>query len=52
VSTYDAATKTFTLNYKFIDGVNEVEVSETMVFRNRIRDINNGQGVNEWRDIP
>jgi hypothetical protein len=52
VSTYDAANKTFTLNYKYIDGVNEVEVSETMVFRNRIRDVNNGQGVNEWRDIP
>ena len=52
-STYDAATKTFTLNYKYTDGIYDVEVSEQMVFRNRIRDVQkNGEGVNEWRDIP
>lgn len=49
-SSYDEATKTFTLNYKYTDGANEVEISEKMVFRNRIRDVqSDGLGVNEYR---
>lgn len=49
-STYVEATKTFLLNYKYTDGANTIEVSESMVFRNRIRDVqSDGRGVIEWR---
>jgi hypothetical protein len=49
-SSYDEASKTFTLNYKYKDGANDMEISEKMVFRNRIRDVQaDGNGVNEYR---
>jgi hypothetical protein len=49
-SSYDHTSKTFTLNYTYTDGNQQVEISEQMVFRNRIRDVQaDGQGVNEYR---
>lgn len=49
-SSYDAANRTFYLNYKYVDGDFECEAVDTMVFRNRVRDMqSDGQGVNEWR---
>lgn len=47
--TYDEASKTFNLNYKYsVDGV-EYSASDKMVFRNRIRDDQgNGVKINEW----
>ena len=49
-STYDAEARIFYLNYKYTDGDWECEASDTLVFRNRVRDIQaDGQGVNEWR---
>ncbi|MDR2472232.1 MAG: DUF1735 domain-containing protein [Tannerella sp.] len=50
-SSYDADTKTFTLNYSYTltDGT-ACKVSETLVYRNRIRDVQpNGLYINEWR---
>ncbi|MDR1668243.1 MAG: DUF1735 domain-containing protein [Bacteroidales bacterium] len=52
-SDYNAATKTFQLNYKYTlpDGT-ECRISETLIFRNRIRDVQeNGLYINEWRGI-
>lgn len=49
-STYDESTKTFYLNYKYNDGSFDCVAKDTLVFRNRVRDIqSDGQGVNEWR---
>ncbi len=49
-STYDAASRTFYLKYKYNDGTYDCEATDTLVFRNRVRDIQaDGQGVNEWR---
>lgn len=49
-SSYDEANKTFILNYAYSSGGFDYEVTDTLVFRNRIRDIQaDGQGVNEWR---
>jgi len=49
-SLYDADARTFYLKYKYTDGDFECEASDTLVFRNRVRDIqSDGQGVNEWR---
>ncbi|MEL7587455.1 MAG: DUF1735 domain-containing protein [Prolixibacteraceae bacterium] len=49
-STYDAATRTFYLKYKYNDGTYDYEATDTLIFRNRVRDIQaDGQGVNEWR---
>lgn len=49
-SRYDEATKTFYLHYKYTDGQYECFVADTLVFRNRVRDVQaDGQGVNEWR---
>ncbi|WP_423126822.1 BT_3987 domain-containing protein [Gaoshiqia sp. Z1-71] len=49
-SSYDAASRTFYLKYKYTDGAFECEATDTLVFRNRVRDIQaDGQGVNEWR---
>ncbi|MDR0573552.1 MAG: DUF1735 domain-containing protein [Tannerella sp.] len=51
VSAYDVASKTFTLNYTYTatDGT-VCDVSESLVFRNRIRDVqSNGLYINEWR---
>jgi hypothetical protein len=49
-STYDADSRTFYLNYKYNDGTYDCEATDTLVFRNRVRDIQaDGQGVNEWR---
>lgn len=51
-STYDAESHTFYLNYKYTDGDWECEASDTLIFRNRVRDIQaDGQGVNEWRNL-
>ncbi len=51
-STYDAATHTFYLKYKYTDGAYQCEATDTLVFRNRVRDMqDDGKGVNEWR-IP
>lgn len=49
-STYNADSRTFYLNYKYTDGDWTYEASDTLVFRNRIRDMqSDGQGLNEWR---
>ncbi|MCW0484252.1 BT_3987 domain-containing protein [Gaoshiqia sediminis] len=49
-SVYDEASKTFYLSYQYNDGTYDCFATDTMVFRNRIRDIQaDGQGVNEWR---
>ncbi|MGQ8335470.1 BT_3987 domain-containing protein [Sunxiuqinia sp. A32] len=49
-STYDAASRTFYLSYKYTDGDFECEAVDTLIFRNRVRDMQpDGQGVNEWR---
>ena len=49
-STYDVATKTFHLNYTYSDGTVTYKVSENLVFRNRIRDVQaDGLYINEWR---
>lgn len=51
ISTYDADSKTFTLHYTYTatDGT-VCKVSESLVFRNRIRDVqSNGLYINEWR---
>jgi hypothetical protein len=51
-STYDAKTHTFYLKYKYTDGAYQCEATDTLVFRNRVRDVqSDGKGVNEWR-IP
>ncbi len=51
-STYDAAKHTFYLKYKYTDGAFQCEATDTLVFRNRVRDVqDDGKGVNEWR-IP
>lgn len=50
-STYDEATRTFTLRYKYTsDGV-EYKAEDVLVFRNRIRDMqpNGVDYINEWR---
>jgi hypothetical protein len=50
-STYNVESKTFTLNYTYTaaDGTT-CKVSESLVFRNRIRDVqSNGLYINEWR---
>lgn len=50
-STYDATSRTFTLRYTYTlsDGTACV-ASETMVYRNRIRDVQaNGVYINDWR---
>lgn len=52
-SAYDAESKTFTLRYAYTaaDGA-ACKVSESLVFRNRIRDVqSNGLYINEWRGI-
>ncbi|GAB6119479.1 BT_3987 domain-containing protein [Dysgonomonas termitidis] len=49
-STYDVSTKTFRLNYQYAKGGSTYKVSEELVFRNRIRDVqSNGLYINEWR---
>lgn len=49
-STYDEENKTFILNYAYSADGFDYSVSDTLVFRNRIRDVqSDGQGVNEWR---
>lgn len=49
-STYDEENKTFILNYAYSADGFDYSVSDTLVFRNRIRDLqSDGQGVNEWR---
>lgn len=49
-STYDANSRTFYLKYKYMDGAYNCEATDTLIFRNRVRDIqSDGQGVNEWR---
>ncbi|MFV0378647.1 MAG: BT_3987 domain-containing protein [Mangrovibacterium sp.] len=49
-STYDEPTKTFYLSYKYNNGTYDCFATDTLVFRNRVRDIQaDGQGVNEWR---
>lgn len=49
-STYNASTRTFFLKYKYTDGDFEYEATDTLIFRNRVRDVQaDGQGVNEWR---
>ena len=48
-STYDVATKTFVLKYKFTLDGKTYSVEDRMVFRNRIRDDQgNGVKINEW----
>lgn len=52
-STYDADNKTFRLSYTYTlnDGA-VCKISETLVFRNRIRDVqDNGLYINEWREF-
>lgn len=50
ISTYNSDSRTFYLEYKYRDGIYDCEASDTLVFRNRVRDIqSDGQGVNEWR---
>ena len=49
-SSYDAASRTFFLKYKYTDGAYVCKATDTLVFRNRVRDVQaDGQGVNEWR---
>lgn len=49
-STYDSTSRTFLLKYNYTDGAYACEAIDTLIFRNRIRDIQaDGQGVNEWR---
>ena len=49
-SSYDAASRKFFLKYKYTDGAYSCEATDTLVFRNRVRDVQaDGQGVNEWR---
>ena len=49
-SSYDEETKTFYLNYRYNDGTYDCFANDTLVFRNRVRDMqSDGQGVNEWR---
>ena len=49
-STYDEATKTFSLNYSYTVNNVTYTIAETLVFRNRIRDVQaNGLYLNEWR---
>ncbi|MDR3060841.1 MAG: DUF1735 domain-containing protein [Dysgonamonadaceae bacterium] len=50
-STYDADNKTFRLSYTYTSNDGTVcKISETLVFRNRIRDVqDNGLYINEWR---
>lgn len=49
-SSYDVATKTFRLNYTYSNGGFTYKVSEELVFRNRIRDVQtDGLYLNEWR---
>ena len=43
-NTWDPVKRTFDLNYKFTYNDRNYEVSEKLIFRNRIRD-----GLNEWR---
>lgn len=51
-STYDGSKHTFFLKYKYTDGTYQCEATDTLVFRNRVRDVqSDGKGVNEWR-IP
>ncbi|MDR0698919.1 MAG: DUF1735 domain-containing protein [Tannerella sp.] len=52
-SAYDAESKTFTLSYTYTTADGTVcKVSESLVFRNRIRDVqSNGLYINEWRGI-
>jgi len=50
ISEYDAAKRTFYLKYKYTDGNFACEATDTLIFRNRVRDIqSDGKGVNEWR---
>lgn len=49
-SVYDEASKTLYLSYQYNDGTYDCFATDTMIFRNRVRDIQAaGQGVNEWR---
>lgn len=49
-STYDEATKTFTLRYKYTKDGEEWKAEDVMVFRNRIRDDQgDGRVLYEWR---
>lgn len=49
-STYDVATKTFILNYKYTSGGVEWTAADTLTFRNRIRDDQgDGRILYEWR---
>jgi hypothetical protein len=49
-STYNEATKTFTLRYKFTIGETDYRVEDEMVFRNRIRDDQGDERkLVEWR---
>jgi len=49
-SSYDEANRTFYLNYAYNDGLYDCFATDTLVFRNRVRDVQaDGQGVNEWR---
>lgn len=49
-SSYDETTKTFYLNYSWNNGINDFFATDTLVFRNRVRDVQaDGEGVNEWR---
>lgn len=49
-SSFDATSRTFFLKYKYTDGAYSCEATDTLVFRNRVRDVQaDGQGVNEWR---
>ena len=49
-SRYDIASKTYYLSYKYsLNDGTEFTVSDTLVFRNRIRDVQeNGLYINEW----
>lgn len=48
-SSYDAATKTFILRYKYTAGGKEYSAEDVMRFRNRIRDDQgNGVAIDEW----
>ncbi|WP_215224647.1 DUF1735 domain-containing protein [Echinicola shivajiensis] len=50
ISSYVEDIKTFYLNYTWNDGVYDCYSTDTLVFRNRVRDVQaDGQGVNEWR---
>lgn len=49
-SAYDEANRTFYLKYTYNDGVYDCFAIDTLVFRNRVRDVQaDGQGINEWR---